>query len=65
MVEILIKLNIEKSLYDLSQVEKYYFNFQEYQKNRPKYEPIGEDLKRLILMFGRKDILKTYTDKGK
>ena len=27
MVEILIKLNIEKSLYDLSQVEKYYFNF--------------------------------------
>jgi hypothetical protein len=49
MKEILINLNVEKTLYDL---------YQECNKNRQKYGVIVEDVKRLISVFAEKPTIQ-------
>lgn len=49
MVELLSKFNFEKTLYDL---------YKNTQKNRPKFSPLESDIKRLMSIFGGKEVLK-------
>jgi hypothetical protein len=53
MVEYLVKLDIEKILYDL---------FQETQKKKQKYSNIEQELKRLIQIFSGKDTFKANSN---
>lgn len=49
-MDMLLTLNFDKTLYDL---------YVEYHRNKQKYFRIADDLRRMIAIFGCKDMIKT------